>query len=90
MKSLIRRIWTVLGTAFSIAVSFVPNIGKTQEKSIFDPAIYPRAHFQWCMKHYNTYRALDNTFITSDGQRAECISPFLKKNPDEKQKKSGR
>lgn len=39
----------------------------------------PRAsggnHYQWCANRYRTYRASDNTYVSSPGVRRTCVSP---------------
>lgn len=40
----------------------------------------PRAsggsHTQWCANRYRTYRAYDNTYVSSPGVRRTCNSPY--------------
>lgn len=40
----------------------------------------PRAsgssHYQWCANRYRTYRASDNTYVSSPGVRRSCVSPY--------------
>jgi hypothetical protein len=40
----------------------------------------PRAsggsHVQWCADRYRTYRAYDNTYVSSPGVRRSCNSPY--------------
>lgn len=37
--------------------------------------INPR-HYQWCEERYRTYDAYSNTFVTYDGSRVQCYSPY--------------
>jgi hypothetical protein len=43
-------------------------------------ASQPRAsggsHTQWCANRYRTYRAYDNTYVSSPGVRRSCNSPY--------------
>lgn len=34
-------------------------------------------HIDWCLGHYNSYRASDNTFQSGQGARLQCSSPFI-------------
>lgn len=33
-------------------------------------------HVQWCADRYRTYRAYDNTYVSSPGVRRSCNSPY--------------
>jgi len=37
---------------------------------------YADAHVQWCYDHHRSYRASDNTYLSSYGTRRECRSPY--------------
>ncbi|MDW6023096.1 BA14K family protein [Mesorhizobium sp. BAC0120] len=36
-----------------------------------------RAHVDWCMAHFQTYRPADNTYSPPRGPRKECVSPYM-------------
>ncbi|WP_289035969.1 BA14K family protein [uncultured Roseibium sp.] len=36
----------------------------------------PRAHYDWCVRKYRSYRPADNTFQPYQGRRRPCRSPF--------------
>lgn len=43
---------------------------------------YPRAHYFWCTKRYDTYHFPTNTFVDREGKRVQCISPYIKRQED--------
>ncbi|AYC99863.1 BA14K family protein [Neorhizobium sp. NCHU2750] len=39
------------------------------------PRAHSSNHYQWCASRYRTYRASDNTYVSSPGVRRTCVSP---------------
>ena len=50
--------------------------GATQARPVVPRGDYSNSHYAWCENRYRTYRASDNTYVSSPGVRRICNSPY--------------